>query len=315
MKIVNAGYTMVDIPDVLKKIEYAGRICYKSEDKITEDSAKTFCTNIIKRGHEAVLEHASFCFKTNFRTFSDLVRRNRILSHAGFNSFLHMTYCDHYLVSGNVRAWRDFFKAHMNYYQQLPAYFYDFIFKNPILFPEFQDEEIFDTMDGDLLLINTKTLTDATEIAIHHYETVHFVCDRGVSHEIVRHRPASYCQESTRYCNYSKNKFGNEITVIKPCFWAEDSEQYMVWKDSMQATETAYFKLLDLNATPQEARSVLPTELKTEIVMTANMGEWRHFLNLRTSDAAHPQIREVAQPLLRTLKLNYPLFFNTEVTK
>lgn len=209
MKIIDAGYefiTPIDGNVILKRIEQAGRVCYKSEDKITDESAIKFAQNIIKRGHEAVLEHCSF--------------------------------------------------------------------------------------------------------------TVKFIVDRGVSHEIVRHRVASYCQESTRYCNYSKDKFGNEITVIRPCFWREDEDEnkehikFAVWKRSIAEAESAYFELVRMGATPQEARAVLPNSLKTEVVMTANIREWRHFLKLRTSSAAHPQIREVAIPLLKELKKKIPVLFD-----
>lgn len=209
MKIINAGYefiTPIDGSIILKRIEQAGRVCYKSEENITEDSAIKFAQNILKRGHEAVLEHCSF--------------------------------------------------------------------------------------------------------------TVKFIVDRGVSHEIVRHRVASYCQESTRYCNYSKDKFGNEITVIKPCFWREDEDEnkehikFAVWKRSMAEAESAYFELLRMGATPQEARAVLPNSLKTEVVMTANIREWRHFFKLRTSSAAHPQMREVTIPLLRELQEKIPVLFD-----
>jgi thymidylate synthase (FAD) len=140
--------------------------------------------------------------------------------------------------------------------------------------------------------------------------TVKFVCDRGVSHEIVRHRLASYCQESTRYCNYSNNKFGKEITVIKPCFWDINGAMYGCWEVACRQAEKAYFELLENGATPQEARSVLPNSLKTEVIMTANVREWRHFLKLRTSEAAHPQMREVAQMLLDIFTKDYPGLFS-----
>ena len=136
------------------------------------------------------------------------------------------------------------------------------------------------------------------------------ICDRGVSHEIVRHRIASYSQESTRYCNYSQDKFGNELTFIRPCFWTEDSDAYQVWKSSMEAVERDYFRLLELGATPQEARSVLPNSLKTEIVVTMNLREWRHFFRLRTSAAAHPQMRQTAAALLRDFKARIPVIFD-----
>ncbi len=193
-------YGDIDGQEILKKIEACGRVCYKSEGKIEEGSAEKFVANIIKRGHEAVLEHASI--------------------------------------------------------------------------------------------------------------TVKFVVDRGVSHEIVRHRIASYCQESTRYCNYSKEDFGKEITFIIPDYLVYGSTAWKTWKETMKACEDAYFKLLDLGLLPQEARAVLPNSLKTEVVMTANLREWRTFFKLRTADAAHPQMREVTRPLLDELKELIPVVFD-----
>ena len=139
--------------------------------------------------------------------------------------------------------------------------------------------------------------------------SVKFICDRGVSHEIVRHRIASYAQESTRYCNYSKDKFGNEITVIRPCFWSETEEPYEVWLNAMLQAEKSYFALINSGARAEQVRSVLPNSLKTEIVMTANFREWRHFFKLRTAKDAHPQMREIAVPLLNELKEKLPELF------
>lgn len=146
---------------------------------------------------------------------------------------------------------------------------------------------------------------------IEHYSvTVRIICDRGVSHEIVRHRLASYTQESTRYCNYSRGKYGNEITVIKPCFWNENDEKYKIWTETNKQAESAYNNLMKLGASPQEARSVLPNSLKTEIVMTMNLREWHHFFKLRTSDVAHPQMREIAIPILTEFKKLIPIIFD-----
>lgn len=144
----------------------------------------------------------------------------------------------------------------------------------------------------------------------HEKVTVKIVCDRGVSHEIVRHRIASYSQESTRYCNYQKNKFGNELTVIKPVFWEENSPQYSIWYDITQKIEENYMQLINMGAKPQEARSILPNSLKTEIVVTMNLREWRHFFKLRTSEAAHPQMREIAQMILEEFKKLIPIVFD-----
>lgn len=148
--------------------------------------------------------------------------------------------------------------------------------------------------------------------------TVRVICDRGVTHEIVRHRIGAYCQESTRYCNYSKDKFGNEITCIIPSqlIGHEEHEDYKKWGDMMEATEAYYMNLLSSGWTPQEARAVLPNSLKTEIFMTYNIREWRHFLKLRTGAGAHPDMRLVANQILKIFKVNYPLFFeDIEVTE
>lgn len=143
----------------------------------------------------------------------------------------------------------------------------------------------------------------------HASATVKFICDRGVTHEIVRHRLAAYCQESTRYCNYSRDGFGNEITVIRPCYLEEGTEAFDAWKRACETAEESYFAMLRAGCTPQEARAVLPNSLKTELVMTADMREWRHFLRLRCSAAAHPQMREAAGLVLREFQAKLPVLF------
>ena len=149
----------------------------------------------------------------------------------------------------------------------------------------------------------------------HQSVTVRVICDRGVSHEIVRHRLASYTQESTRYCNYSQGKFGNELTVIKPCFWEENDQKFLIWKETIIQIENAYNKLISLGSSPQEARSILPNSLKTEIVITMNLREWKHFFNLRTTEAAHPQMREIAIPLLKEFQKRIPIIFDDIMVK
>jgi len=186
--------------DLLQRIELAGRTCYKSEDRITDQSARDFVKRIISSGHLSVIEHI--------------------------------------------------------------------------------------------------------------FLTIKFIIDRGVSHELVRHRLASYSQESTRYANYSKNKFGNEITVIRPCFWKDTSPEFFEWKKAMEEAEKIYLKLINMGARPEQARSVLPNSLKTEVVMTCNLREMRHVLLLRSSNAAHPQIREVMRPLLKDLHERIPVIFD-----
>ena len=148
--------------------------------------------------------------------------------------------------------------------------------------------------------------------------TVKFVVDRGISHELVRHRLASFAQESTRYCNYSKDDFGSEITFIIPEYLDYKSAGWNTWKETMKACEDSYFKLLDIGLTPQEARAVLPNSLKTEVVMTANLREWRHFFKLRalgTTGKPHTQMLEVTVPLLEDFKQMIPVVFDDLVVK
>ncbi len=203
MRIIEPSFEILDELNgemVLKKIEQIGRVCYKSEANITQDSASKFIENIIKSGHESVIEH----------------------------------------------------------------------------------EKI----------------------------SVRIICDRGVTHEIVRHRIASYSQESTRYCNYSNEKFGKELTLIKPVFWEENSEEYKCWFETMKNIEAAYIFLITKGVKPQEARSILPNSLKTEIVVTMNLREWRHFFRLRTSVSAHPQMRQIACAILDEFKRRIPIIFD-----
>lgn len=153
------------------------------------------------------------------------------------------------------------------------------------------------------------------EAIIEHYSvTVRIICDRGITHEIVRHRIASYAQESTRYCNYNKNKFSNQLTFIEPCFWdistKDGRKKYEIWRNVVKLTEEKYMELIESGASPQEARCILPNSLKTEIVITMNLREWRHFFKLRTAISAHPQMREIAIPLLNEFKNKIPIIFD-----
>lgn len=150
----------------------------------------------------------------------------------------------------------------------------------------------------------------------HETITVRVICDRGVSHELVRHRISSYSQESTRYCNYAGDKFGSQITVIDLSSGfgydlndANSRARYEVWTNAMEQAEQSYFRMLELGATPQEARSVLPNSLKTEIMVTMNLRSWRNFFRLRCDSHAHPQMREVANMILSEFRQKLPVFF------
>ena len=302
MKIMNSQASVLVENDPIKKIEKCGRVCYKSEDKITEDSAEKFVANIIKRGHEAVLEHASFIFQVSYNVYEDMRDKvNFVETH--YPVKLYLRFSDGYIISGNVRAWRDFF-----HFAGVPHYMNDFVESNPILFPEFKNvfPFSFNKKKWNIRQISSNELMSVYQRLVHEDISMRFICDRGVTHEIVRHRPASFCQESTRYCNYNKGKFGGSITVIDPIFFDKDEERkdvdgsdfainkYDVWQTCMKNLEKAYTLLTELGATPQEARSVLPNSLKTELIMTAPLMEWCHFFNLRMSSAAHPQMQEVA---------------------
>ncbi len=165
-------------------------------------------------------------------------------------------------------------------------------------------------VDGYSEKFLTSIISRGHESVIEHEKiTVMFIVDRGITHEIVRHRIGSYSQESTRYCNYSHNKFGREITVIKP-YYLKGHKAYDSWYRSCKKAEESYFAMLQEGCSPQEARAVLPTCLKTEIAVTYNMREWRHFFALRCSPAAHPQMREVAIPLLLLFQKHLPILFN-----
>lgn len=158
-----------------------------------------------------------------------------------------------------------------------------------------------------------KLIANGHEAMLEHSQlSVKFICDRGVSHELVRHRMASFAQESTRYCNYSKDKFGHELTFIRPCFYDDKdrTDELDSWESAMQLIEDGYFFLIASGSTPQEARCVLPNSLKTEVVVTANYREWRHILELRCDKAAHPQMRELMLPLLNELHDRIPIIFD-----
>lgn len=159
--------------------------------------------------------------------------------------------------------------------------------------------------------IRRLTLNKHESVMEHFSFTVRFVCDRGVSHEIVRHRLASYSQESTRYCNYAKEDFGGEITVVKPFYLTEETPAYKFWEIAMICAEAEYFNMLDAGCTAQEARAVLPNSLKTDLIMTANLREWRHFIIMRGSPAAHPQMKELIVLFRYELsKVLGPVLFN-----
>ena len=302
--------------DVLKKIELVGRTCYKSTENIKEGSEEKFVSNLIKRGHEAMLEHASFCFMTDGVGFLEMIDIDKYLQrkHPQYISFLRYTNDTFKFISGNVRAWRSFFKICYKENKCIPISFEEFILDNPILFPEFQEGKFMKFLNfGVMRPAYIEDLSTKNEILTHRDVTVRFVVDRGVSHEVVRHRPASFAQESTRYCNYSKDKFGNQLTFITPEFFQYGSKEWILWETAMEECENTYLTMMKLGIPPEQARTVLPNSLKTEVIMTANCAEWKHFFELRACNKtgkAHPQMLEVSRPLLDDFKKSIKYAFD-----
>lgn len=301
MKVVRPNVELLQREDtyegVMKHIERCGRVCYKSEDLIEEGSAEKFIAGIIARGHESVLEHGSFILQADVEwTLHGLLNLLSGVTEEGFRPFLRI---GGGFISGNVRAWRDFFKYTLMEYGALPISLKDFVQNCPVLFPEYQEDGLFELQVpsqrlGRFQIVPRTALKSEQDILAHYDQTLLFTCDRGVSHEFVRHRTLSPSQESTRYCNYAKGKFGAELTFIQPCFWDEKSPEYYWWEGQCFESEEIYMRLLRRGCTPQEARSILPNSLKTELVLTGVQKDWQHFLNLRCAKSAHPQAREVA---------------------
>ena len=312
MYIVQAGYKIIDIDNPVEKIERVARVCYKSEDKITEGSAERMVKALIKNSHTAMIEHSSIVLEADISAFYELdVRVNYLEQRTGFKSYLRFsTIDDVHIISGNIRAWREFLTACEENMFSVSKSLSD-IFTNEKYSVFFNDIEIdvSENMRGNVKEINPSSLSAKGQL-IHRDFTVLFTVDRGESHELVRHRVASFAQESTRYCNYSK---ADSITVIRPCYFKENTPEMDNWAESCIKAEKVYMKLLEKGATPQEARAVLPNSLKTEIVVTMNLRQWRHFFKLRAvgvTGAPHPQMLEVSVPLLEEVKSLIPIVFD-----
>lgn len=276
MKLIKPSFEIWNQPagleGVYKQIEKVSRVCYKSEDKITEDSAKPFVERMVKSGHGAMLEHGTVYLMIDCS--------GRLLDVA--NKYVNNKYSEwtlhpdgvHYCITTNYRV----------------------LLQNGWL----------------------EDLQYLCELTEYHVKcvTVRFICDVGVAREFCRHRLFSFAQESTRYCNYSKDKFGNEITFIKPCFLDDsklalygpyhtvirDKSPESIFIASLNNAEKDYIDLIDLGWKPQEARAVLPNALKTELVVTGFASDWNHFFDLRakgTTGAPHPQAKELAEPLMK----------------
>ena len=257
------GYT---IDDIYKSIELAGRVSYKSEDRITEDSAKKFVDMLMKRKHYSPLEFGTVCLYINNHnpSFNKIIDRYYYNKYSKCRIFSNKAY-----ISTNYRV---------------------------IVENSWQDD--------------LKYLCEPTEFHSKRV-CVKFICDRGISHELVRHRTFSFMQESSRYCNYSLGKFNKELTFIKPCFLDDnklalygpyhtvvrDKSPESIFIAGLNNAERDYIDLIKLGWRPEQARAILPNAIKTELFMCGTQSNWEHFLELRCAPNAHPQARELAIPL------------------
>lgn len=268
MKLIESSVQIIEEKDPYKMIELAGRTCYKSEDKITENSAKEFVDRMIKLGHGAMLEHGTIYLRIRETVNGNIPPAMlywRHLTNSTYSKVIYKIEADHpyegnygvLYITTNLRVLVENNRLDDLQYQVEPT--------------EYHEKRI----------------------------TARFICDRGVSHEFVRHRVFSFAQESTRYCNYSKNRFGGEITFIKPTWWEDmDEIDKEDWNDYLSNAEQYYINLIDKRGwKPQEARQVLPLALKTELVMTGFESDWEGFFKLRCSGAAHPDAKKLADEL------------------
>ena len=340
MKIIPAGYERIQIPDPVKKIEKIARVCYKSEDKIGEGTDVKMVNDLLDRNHLAMIEHADaalFVCKQIYVQFKNLIGQLesvvtkdteqdpnlkqqyiRFTEYHGAEGGFDVT--ERYIISGNLRAWYETIGRIYKYFKWMPEAItkqLDVYTRDVFNFGQWACETS-DFIDGWARLITYEDWETLTyeERMVHETFSVLLTVDRGITHEIVRMREASFAQESTRYCNYNAGKYGSEITVIKPCFWEEDSPAYKRWEQSCLEDEAAYIELTkECKCPAQQARDVLPTSVKNDIVVTAHLDEWKHIFRLRACDAtgpAHPQMKEVMMPFMKEVRADshYDGLFN-----
>ena len=310
MRVIAPYFEILDDFDqqsLAVRIEACGRICYKSEDKISPESAEPFIRNIIKHGHNSVTEMAVLTLRIQYDTESFASQLFQLVP-----KFLHIDKVDkkELLVTGSVRAFRELYQSNpsVKMVKAIAAYLAQ---HHPLFYEDLLPGRGLIKQEGimvEKVPLETVEGFPADLLAKHRHVAVLFVVNRAVTHEIVRHRPVSYLQESQRYCRYSQDKFGNEVTFIKPMFFKKGSNEYRLWEQAMEETESIYLKLLE-TSTPQAARTVLPNSCKTELITFANLLEWLHIFKLRTSKGAEPSMREVMIPLLHKFQDKYPTIF------
>ena len=308
MKIIKPSFEVLTRDGLrgnINMIELAARTCYKTEDTIKEGSNDAIVSMLISRDHTAMLEHGDYIFMVDDYKILDNVAYclHRHEKDTGHRIRLSITdKANRPIISGNVRAWRELMASH-----SMAAWYFsgaiDPIFIGDIV-PEEERIE-----DGRIHKLAYCDLRGALEQRVHLRQTVRFTVDRGVTHEFVRHREMSFAQESTRYCNYVNDRFGSEITVIEPCYLTPGTEPYDLWKRQCMTAETAYTHMQRMGCKSQEARAVLPHSTKADLIVTATLGQWDSFFDLRARQVtgpAHPQAAEVAVPLMQTFAEKFP---------
>lgn len=306
MIIVPPSYEILNKMDqgpLVERVETCGRICYKSEDKITSESATPFVRKMMSHGHNSVMEMASITLRVECE--ADVVET--FLSCQAKYLIMHPVDAG-MLVTGTIRAFREFYKQNTEQdiavsliaklHTEEPDFFFD-------LAEDIAGREVQGTLSLSRLTIAEIDALPEELLLQHRYLGVRMVVNRAVTHELVRHRPCSYLQESQRYCRYSNDKFGNQVSFIKPMFYEEGTPEYDVWKKAMEETEKMYFTLLE-TSTPQAARTVLPNSCKTEIITYCTLAEWKHIFNLRTTSHAEPSMREIMIPLEEEMASQFP---------
>jgi len=310
MKVIAPFFTIQDELDtrsLAERIEACGRVCYKSEEKITPTSAEPFVRSIVKREHNSVLEMAVLTLRVT--TDSDSIMAKFL---EGVPKYLFIDRLERriFLITGSVRAFREFYRVNpgIKLAKAITAFLSE---RHPLLFGDLVPKHGWVLQEG--IIVEKVPLSEVEKLPAgvlgrHRHVGVKFTVNRAVTHEIVRHRPCSFLQESQRYCRYAEDKFGNQVPFIKPMFFAEGSEEYAIWRQAMEETERHYLRLLETSS-PQAARTVLPNSCKTELIVYTNLVEWLHIFKLRTSAAAEPSMREVMIPLLKRFQIRYPTLF------
>ncbi len=288
--------------DITRHVERCGRICYKSEAHITPESADKFIGGILKSGHESVIEHANLIFSmpknlSNETTLFDCLRN----AHGMNVTQEKINGAEMFIVSGNMRTFRDILRT-------TGITDFNTLFQNTEGLHIFANEtDLSGTAFEKLELVGVQNSPYGDK---HNYATAHIVCDISLYKDITRHRLCSYSIESTRYCNYSKDKFGNELVMLKPINLKEGTEEYAIWLDMMNQIEKSYMAMAAVpNIKADQLRMMLPHSTKADVMMTCSFHEWKHVFKLRCAKQAHPSVRQGMLKVLDLLHQQYPETF------